>query len=96
MRLSRIVPLTACAALVAIAMPALVLPVAGPFQAARVIFLMTPDLSTLPPGVTIDRWQGRHAVLGGVDARVARALYAQGAFMVYPVRSRGCLALSQT
>jgi hypothetical protein len=94
--LVRAILLTTLAAAAAIALPALVLPLAGPAQAARVIFLETPDLSTLPAGVTIDRWNGRQAVLAGVDARAARALYAQGAVIVYPVRSTGCLSLSQT
>jgi len=80
----------------AIALPALVLPLAGPAQAARVIFLDRPDLSALPDGVTIDRWNGRQAILAGVDARAARALYAKGAVIVYPVRSTGCLSLLQT
>ena len=80
----------------AIALPALVLPVAGPAQAARVVFLDKPDLSTLPDGVKIDRWNGRQAVLAGVDAKAARGLYAKGAIIVYPVRSAGCLSLSQT
>lgn len=84
------------AAIAAIALPALVLPLAGPAQAARVLFLKRPDLSTLPDGVTVDRWNGRQAVLAGVDARAARELYAQGAVIVYPVRSTGCLSLSQT
>ena len=84
------------AAAAAIALPALVLPLAGPAQAARVVFLEKPDLSTLPDGVTIDRWNGRQAILAGVDAEAARALYAKGAVIVYPVRSTGCLSLSQT
>jgi hypothetical protein len=88
--------LTIMAAIAAIALPALVLPLAGPAQAARVIFLEVPDLSTLPDGVTIDRWNGRQAILAGVDAGAARALYASGALIVYPVRRAGCLSLSQT
>jgi hypothetical protein len=88
--------LTIMAAIAAIALPALVLPLAGPAQAARVIFLEVPDLSTLPDGVTIDRWNGRQAILAGVDARAARALYASGALIVFPMRGAGCLSLSQT
>lgn len=88
--------LTTMAAIAAIALPALVLPLAGPARAARVVFLGKPDLSTLPDGVTIDRWNGRQAILAGVDARAARELYAKGALIVYPVRSAGCMALSQT
>ena len=42
-----------------------------------------------------DRWNGRQAILVGVDARAARELYANGALIVYPVQSRGCLVLSQ-
>ena len=88
--------LTACAAIAAVTLPAVVLPAVGPAQAARVVFLDIPDLSSLPDGVTIDRWNGRQVVLAGVDAKVARALYARGALLVYPVRSAGCLSLSQT
>lgn len=92
----RVLLLISVAAVAAIALPALVLPLAGPAQAARVVFLGKPDLSILPDGVTIDRWNGRQAVLAGVDAEAARALYASGAVIVYPVRSTGCLSLSQT
>lgn len=88
--------LTSLAGIAAVTLPVLVLPVAGPAQAARVIFLDSPDLSTLPDGVTIDRWNGPQAILAGVDARAARELYANGALIVYPVRSMGCFALSQT
>jgi hypothetical protein len=77
-----------------IAVPAAVLPVAGPSGAVRAVFLSAPDPSALPEGVSIDIW-GRSAVLGGVDARAARALYAMGAVMVYPVRVHGCVALRQ-
>jgi hypothetical protein len=91
--LLRALLLTSMAAIVAVALPALVLPLAGPAQAARVVFLERPDLSILPEGVTIDRWNGRQAVLAGVDAGAARALYARGAVVVYPLRSTGCLSL---
>ena len=91
--MARALLLTACAALAAIALPAIVLPFAGPAQAARVVFLDRPDLSALPDGVAIDRWNGRQAILSGVDARAARMLYAQGAVLVYPVRTTGCLSL---
>lgn len=94
--MARTLVLTACAALAAITLPAIVLPFAGPVQAARVVFLDMPDLSTLPDGVTIDRWNGHLVVLSGVDARAARALYAQGAVLVYPVRTTGCLSLART
>jgi hypothetical protein len=92
----RALSLTTAAAVAAIALPAVVLPLAGPAQAARVVFLAPPDPSALPAGVAIDRWNGRQAILFGVDAQAARALYAQGAFIVYPVRAAGCLSLSQT
>lgn len=82
----------AMAVVVGIAVPAVVLPVAGPSGAVRAVFLSEPDPSALPEGVSIDIW-GRSAVLGGVDARAARALYAMGAVMVYPVRVHGCVAL---
>ena len=75
-----------------IAMPAVVLPMAGPPGPVRVVFLTDPDPASLPDGVSIDTW-GKAAVLGGVDARAARALYAMGAVVVYPVRTHGCVAL---
>lgn len=81
-------------ALLAIALPMAVLPLAGPARAARVVFLNQPDLSLLPKGVSIDRLSGRQAILSGVDAEAARALYGLGAVMVYPIRSAGCFALS--
>lgn len=92
--MGRALLLTACAALAALALPAVVLPFAGPAQAARVVFLDLPDVSILPDGVTIDRWNGHQAVLSGVDAEAARALYSRGAVLVYPVRMTGCLSLS--
>lgn len=85
---------TALAGVAAVASPAIVLPVAGPAAAARVVFFDRPQLSVLPDGVTIDRWEGRQAILAGVDARAARKLYSQGALLVFPVRVAGCLALS--
>ncbi|MCB1447539.1 MAG: hypothetical protein KDJ87_17565 [Rhizobiaceae bacterium] len=84
------------AAMAAIAAPAVVLPMAGPSGAARVIFLRAPDPSALPAGISIDRWNGRRATLTGVDAAVARRLYGLGALIVYPLRRTGCLSLSQT
>lgn len=92
----RAILLTGIAAVTAIALPALVLAMAGPAGAARVVFLDRPDLSTLPEGVTIDRWNGRQAILAGVNARAARELYAKGALIVYPVRTAGCLGLART
>jgi hypothetical protein len=88
--------LAVAAAMAAIALPMLVLPLGGPVQAGRVVFLYRPDASALPDGVTIDRWNGRQAILAGVDARAARKLYALGAVVVYPVRAAGCLALAPT
>jgi hypothetical protein len=93
-RLTRLLLMLGIAAFAAIALPVLILPFAGPAQAARVIFLAEPDVSLLPDGVTIDRWTGSQAVLAGVDARAARALYLKGAVLVYPIRSAGCLSLS--
>jgi hypothetical protein len=87
--------LTVIAAVTAIALPVLVLPLSGPARAARVVFLQKPDPSALPEGVTIDRWNGWQMVLAGVDAQAARMLYANGALIVYPVRSAGCLSLLQ-
>jgi len=86
--------LIAGVALLAVALPALVLPLAGPAGAAHIVFLQSPDPSKLPAGVSIARWDGRQAVLSGVDAEAARALYRLGAIMVYPLRSAGCLAMS--
>ncbi|MBX9457233.1 MAG: hypothetical protein KL863_15055 [Rhizobium sp.] len=88
--------MTACAAAVAIWLPAAILPLDGPAGAARVVFLHEPAASDLPEGVSIYRWSGRTALLSGVDARSARALYAMGAVFVYPVRATGCLELSRT
>ena len=51
----RLLALVTGAATAAIALPALVLPLAGPAQAARVVFLDRPDLSALPEGVAIAR-----------------------------------------
>lgn len=91
---ARLPLLIAVVALLALALPAAVLPVAGPARAAHIIFLHAPDPALLPKGVTIARWNGRQAVLSGVDAEAARALYRLGAIMVYPLRSAGCLAMS--
>jgi hypothetical protein len=82
-------------AILAMLLPALILPVAGPAQAARVVFAAAPDLSRLPSGISIESWDGRYAVLDGVDASNARKLYAWGALIVYPVRSSGCLAIAE-
>lgn len=95
MRTARLLVLIAAAAIAAIALPALVLPLAGPAEAARVVFLGTVDPASLPDGVSIDRWLGQQAILSGVDARTARALYRSGAILVYPVRSAGCFAVSE-
>jgi hypothetical protein len=92
--LHRTLQLMAFAAVGAVALPAVVLPVAGPAAAARVFFVAMPDVSNLPEGVTIDRWDGHQAVLVGVDAAAARALYGAGAAFIYPVRMAGCLSLS--
>ena len=79
-------------AVAAILLPAAILPVAGPVQAARVVFAGVPDPTRLPPGVSIERWDGWHAVLGGVGANAARMLYASGALAVYPVQQpSGCV-----
>ena len=91
-----LIALIGAAALTAMALPAAVLPIAGPPQSARVIFFDIPDPAALPDTVSIDRWDGHLAILAGVDAHSARALYALGAAIVYPVRTAGCLALSRT
>jgi hypothetical protein len=93
---ARLALLIVAMALGAITLPAIVLPLTGPARAARVVFLRAPDPSLLPAGVSIDRWRGRNAILSGVDAEAARALYGLGAVMVYPIRSAGCLALTET
>ena len=90
----RIPLLIALVALLAVAMPAFVLPLAGPARAAHIIFLNPPDPSNLPEGVAIASWSGRQAILSGVDARAARALYRLGAIVVYPLRSAGCITMS--
>jgi hypothetical protein len=81
------------AGVAAAALPLFVLPVAGPAQAARILFLVPPEPGSLPLGVAIDRWSGHMAVLTGVDASAARSLYAKGALLVYPLRRAGCLGL---
>jgi hypothetical protein len=86
--------LTGAAALAAIALPAVVLPLAGPSHSALVVFPGAVDPSTLPDGIAIESWGGRTVRLVGVDARAARALYGLGAIFVYPVRAAGCLELS--
>jgi hypothetical protein len=91
---ARLALLIAAVALAAVTLPAIVLPLAGPAKAARVIFFDAPDPSRLPEGVSIDRWRSHEAILSGVDARAARALYGLGAVVVYPIGSTGCLALS--
>lgn len=75
----------------AVLLPAFILPTAGPAQAARVVFARAPDPTALPSGISIESWDGRYAVLGGVDAAAARELYASGALVVYPVRPSGCI-----
>lgn len=89
----RALSLAAFAAFAAITLPVLVLPLAGPPRAARVVFLTEPDPSALPDGVTIDSWNGRQMLLAGVGAGAARELYASGALIVYPIGSTGCLTL---
>lgn len=95
MSAARLSILIAFAAAIAAALPLVVLPLGGPAAPARVVFLTAPDPANLPEGVSIDRWSGRQAVLAGVDARAARALYAMGALIVIPVRTPGCLALTK-
>jgi hypothetical protein len=77
--------------LAAISLPAIILPAAGPAQSARVVFATSRDPAGLPEGLSIESWDGRLAVLRGVDSAAARALYAQGALIVYPVRPQGCI-----
>jgi hypothetical protein len=82
-------------AMLAMLLPVVILPMAGPAQAARVVFAEAPDPSRLPAGISIDSWDGHYAVLDGVDASNARKLYAWGALIVYPVRPSGCLAIAE-
>jgi hypothetical protein len=77
--------------LVAVLLPVVILPAAGPAQSARVVFAGTPDPADLPEGLSIESWNGHYAVLQGVDAAAARRLYARGAVIVYPVRPSGCI-----
>jgi hypothetical protein len=72
-------------------LPMLILPLAGPARAARIVFVSEIDPARLPAGVTVEDWSGRMMVLNGVDAAVARKLYAMGAAIVYPVRPSGCV-----
>lgn len=77
----------------AMLLPAAILPVAGPAQSARVVFAWVADPMALPDGLAVERWDGRVAVLAGVDAAAARKLYSLGALIVYPVRAGGCVSV---
>ena len=77
----------------AMALPSLILPVAGRGEPALVFFAASPDPSQLPPNATILGWQDHWARLDNVDAAGARALYAQGALFVMPIRKSGCVSL---
>ena len=87
----RIVLSAGAIALIAMLLPMLILPLAGPAQAARIVFATAIDPARLPEGITIENWDGRYMVLNGVDAAAARKLYALGAAFVYPVRPSGCI-----
>jgi len=77
--------------LAAISLPAIILPAVGPAQSARVVFATSRDPAGLPEGLSIESWDGRLAVLQGVDSTAARRLYAWGAVIVYPVRPSRCI-----
>jgi hypothetical protein len=86
--------LTAAAiAMAAMAIPALILPVAGRAQSVFVLFADSPDPEALPPRVTILAWQDHWARLDNVSAKAVRTLYAQGALFIMPIRKSGCLSL---
>lgn len=80
-------------AVVAMTIPAMILPVAGRAQSVLVLFARSPDPSQLPAQVTILGWQGHWARLDDVGAKSARMLYAQGALFVMPIRKSGCVSL---
>jgi hypothetical protein len=79
-------------AIAAMALPALILPVAGQPQSAIVIFAGAVDPGNLPQEVTILNWDRHIARLDGVDAVTARRLYAEGAVLVMPFRKSGCIS----
>ena len=91
MRIIKTLAGTVVIGVAAVLLPAIILPAAGPAQAARVVFARSPDPAGLPEGLSIESWDGRFAVLQGVDAAAARRLYAWGAVIVYPVRPSGCI-----
>jgi len=77
----------------AMALPSVILPIAGRAEPALAFFAASPDPSRLPPEVTILGWQDHWARLDNIDAAGARALYAQGALFVMPIRRSGCVSL---
>lgn len=77
----------------AMALPSVVLPIAGRAEPALAFFAASPDPSRLPPEVTIFGWQDHWARLDNIDAAGARALYAQGALFIMPIRKSGCISL---
>jgi hypothetical protein len=83
-----VVPIAAAA----IALPAIILPLAGEPQAVVVVFARTVDPERLPRTVTILSWSDRVAKLDGIDAITARRLYAEGAALVMPYRKSGCMS----
>lgn len=77
----------------AMALPSVILPVAGRGEPALVFFAASPNPSRLPREVTILGWQDHWARLDNVDAAGARTLYTQGALFIMPIRKSGCVSL---
>lgn len=76
----------------AIALPAIILPLAGKPQSVIVVFARTIDPQSLPRSVSILSWSDRVAKLDGIDAVTARRLYKEGAALVMPYRKSGCMS----
>jgi hypothetical protein len=79
-------------AIVAMALPAVILAATGGPQPAIVIFTRPVNPDSLPGDITILSWSEHVARLDGIDAAAARRLYAKGAALVMPSRKSGCMS----
>jgi hypothetical protein len=94
--LIRIVATALPIAVSAIALQAGILLFAGDPQSVIALFARPQDPASLPAGASIATWD-RHVVrLAGVDSSAVRHLYRQGALLVMPARSSGCMTLRKT
>ncbi|MDB5525460.1 MAG: hypothetical protein JWM58_3223 [Rhizobium sp.] len=94
--ISRTATTAVAIALAAMALPAVIFAVAGTQQSAIVVFAKTIDPDGLPRSVSILSWNEHVARLDGIDAKTARALYAEGAVLVMPFRKSGCMSFRKT